>query len=102
MFQSTHPRDQNAERIQVNLGNSQVRWLARTIRLVGGLPDGSNLPERIDIYCHAVHTTHALGIGSSLAQEPTERRIYLWEDFKEDFVRNFISTYKRHASFEEL
>ena len=25
-----------------------------------------------------------------------------WEDFKEDFVRNFIGTYKRPASFDKL
>ena len=47
------------------------------VRLAGRLSDGSYLSEGLFFDCHAVHTTHALGVSPSLAQNLATLSVHL-------------------------
>src|SRR3954463_16331268 len=98
VLRTIHTGNKDAERFQAKLNNAQVRRARRDKSMARRLPNGRQIPARNQYHSNAVRTTHARELGATLAEEPTTRI----NQFRNAFIENFKSTYKRPTSLEEL
>src|ERR1041384_1767002 len=102
MLHAFHTRDANAERVQIELHNAQIQWNRRA-------------EAWLDDYLTAVKFQRGTNVTAmqyvQLMLESSARHwlknlprgsISSWRQFREAFIENFKSTYKRPTSLEEL